>query len=125
MSSRASFSQIVTFATNPIRGNPAFVLRGAGGISDHALAMACAILGADVAAIVDEPSGGETPLRFFTPEGPHGGAGHATVAAAHTVLRDGSTRARSTTFRLPNGDSRAAYLEGDRIYVDFPAMPAN
>jgi predicted PhzF superfamily epimerase YddE/YHI9 len=125
MSSRASFSQIITFATGPLHGNPAFVLSGAKGISDRALAMACAILGADVAAVVGEPSGGETPLRFFTAEGPHGGAGHATVAAAHTVLRDASARARSIAFHLPNGDSRTAYLEDDRIYVDFPAMPAS
>jgi predicted PhzF superfamily epimerase YddE/YHI9 len=130
MSSRASFSQVVTFATDPLHGNPAFVLSGAGGVSDRALATACAILRADVVAVVGEPSGGATPLRFFTMNGPHAGAGHATLAAAHTVLRDGSalskgTTSRAITFHLANGDRRAAHLEGDRICVDFPAMPGS
>ena len=50
----------------------------------------------------------------------------ATLAAAHTVLRDGFAArngARSTMFHLANGDSLAAYLQGDRICVDFPIMP--
>ena len=130
MSSRVNFFQIVTFATDPLHGNPAFVLSGAAGLSDHALATACAILRADVAAVVGEPSGDGTSLRFFAPEGPHAGAGHATLAAAHTVLRDKSNAASgglscSITFYLPDGDSRTAHLEGDRICVDFPVMPAS
>jgi len=130
MPSLASLFQVVTFATDPLHGNPAFVLSGAGNASDHALAAACAILRADVVAVVGKPSGGETPLRFFTTEGPHAGAGHATLAAAHTVLRDGSTRGKaaargSVTFHLTNGDSRAVRVDGDRICVDFPTMPAS
>ena len=51
------------------------------------------------------------------------------MAAAHIVLRDGlaagkGAASRSVTFHLANGDSRAAHLEGERISVDFPAMPA-
>jgi len=130
MSSQANLFQVVTFATDPLHGNPAFVLSGVRDASDHALATACAILCADVVAVVGEPSGDTTPLRFFTASGPHAGAGHATLAAAHTVLRDGSAPAkgaalRSITFHLPNGDSRAARVEGERIYVDFPAMPGS
>ena len=130
MSSRANLFQVVTFATDPLHGNPAFVLSRAGDASDHVLATACAILRTDVVAVVGEPSGGETALRFFTTEGPHAGAGHATLAAAHTVLRDGSTRGKgaasgSVTFHLANGDSRAARIDGDRICVDFPTMPGS
>ncbi len=127
MSSRAHLFQVVTFATDPRQGNPAFVLSGARDASDHVLTTACTILRADIVAVVDEPSGGDTPLRFFTAEGPHAGAGHATFAAAHIVLRNGlaageGTAARSITFHLANGDSRTAQVEGDRISVDFPAM---
>lgn len=130
MSSRLKFFQVVTFAADPLHGNPAFVLADAREASDHALATACAILRADVVAVVGEPSGGDTPLRFFTPDGPHAGAGHATLAAAHTVLRDGSAvgrdaASRSVTFHQANGDRRAAHVEGDRVCVDFPSMPAN
>jgi predicted PhzF superfamily epimerase YddE/YHI9 len=87
-------------------------------------------LRADVVAVVGEPSGGDTPLRFFTTDGPHAGAGHATLAAAHTVLRDGfavgkGPAAHSITFHLSNGDSREAHVEGDRICVDFPTMPGS
>jgi predicted PhzF superfamily epimerase YddE/YHI9 len=130
MSSRANFFQVVTFATDPLHGNPAFVLSGAGDASDHALATACGILRADVVAVVGEPSEGDTPLRFFTTDGPHAGAGHATLAAAHTVLRDDSAvgkdaASRSITFHLANGDSRVAHLDGDRVCVDFPTMPGS
>jgi PhzF family phenazine biosynthesis protein len=130
MSSPAHLSQVVTFARDPLHGNPAFVLSGARDASDHALAAACAILRADVVAVVGESSGGDTPLRFFTTDGPHGGAGHATLAAAHTVLRDGfavgkGAAADAITFHLANGDSRAAHIEGDRICVDFPTMPGS
>jgi len=126
--SDAHFLQVVTFATDPLHGNPAFVLSGTRDASDRALAAACAILRADVVAVVGKPSGGDTPLRFFTAGGPHAGAGHATLAAAHAVLRDGAapgarTPARSITFHLANGDSRVARLEGERICIDFPAMP--
>jgi predicted PhzF superfamily epimerase YddE/YHI9 len=129
MSSRVKFFQVVTFAADALHGNPAFVLADARDASDHALATACAILRADVVAVVGEPSGGDTPLRFFTTDGPHPGAGHATLAAAHTVLRDGvvgqDAASRSVTFHQANGDRRAAHVEGDRICVDFPTMPAS
>ena len=70
MSSRVNFFQIVTFATDPLHGNPAFVLSGAAGLSDHALATACAILRADVAAVVGEPSGDGTSLSILRTRGP-------------------------------------------------------
>jgi PhzF family phenazine biosynthesis protein len=130
MSSRANLFQVVTFATDPLQGNPAFVLSGAGDASDGALASACSMLRADILAVVGEPSGGSTPLRFFTPDGPHAGAGHSTLAAAHTVLRDCAAAGkcagpRSVTFHLANGDSRAAHVEGDRISIEFPTMPGS
>jgi PhzF family phenazine biosynthesis protein len=129
MPSRANLFQVVTFARDPLHGNPAFVLSGAGDASDLALARACAVLRADVVAVVGEPSGGDIPLKFFTAEGPHAGAGHATLAAAHTVLRDGfaagkGAAAGAITFHLANGDRRTAHVEGERICIDFPAMPA-
>jgi predicted PhzF superfamily epimerase YddE/YHI9 len=47
MSARANLFQVVTFATDPLHGNPAYVLSGARGASDHVLATACAILRTD------------------------------------------------------------------------------
>ena len=130
MTSKANLFQVVTFATDPRHGNPAFVLSGARDASDRALTTACAILRTDVVAVLDEPSGMGTPLRFFTAAGPHAGAGHATLAAAHVVLRAEPAAGkgpppRSVIFHLANGDSRAAHIEGDRISIDFPAMPGS
>jgi predicted PhzF superfamily epimerase YddE/YHI9 len=124
MSSKANLFQVVTFARDPLHGNPAFVLSDAGNASDHVLMTACGMLRTDVIAVVGEASGADTPLKFFTPDGPHAGAGHATLAAAHTVLRNGAAP-RTVTFHLANGDRRAAYVEGDRICIDFPAMPGS
>jgi PhzF family phenazine biosynthesis protein len=121
MSQTANLFQIVTFATDPLHGNPAFVLSGARGASDDALISACTILKADVVAVLDEAAAEVTPLRFFTAQGAHGGAGHSTLAAAHVALRNGAERA-AVTFRTAAGD-RAAQIEGERIAVDFPVMP--
>jgi len=128
MPAQAKLFQVVTFATDPRRGNPAFVLSGVGDASDATLAAACAILGADVIAVIGTAAEGEVPLKFFTADGAHPGAGHATLAAAHAVLREitpGGQGAvpQAVTFRLANGDRRSAHAEGDRIYVDFPVMP--
>jgi predicted PhzF superfamily epimerase YddE/YHI9 len=122
MPARANLFQVVTFAVDPLQGNPAFVLSGAGNVSDKALAQACTMLRADVVAVVGEAKGGDASLKFFTKDGPHPGPGHSTLAAAHTVLR-GNGASPSVTFHLPNGDKRQARLEGERILVNFPVMP--
>jgi predicted PhzF superfamily epimerase YddE/YHI9 len=128
MLSRANLFQIVTFATDPMHGNPAFVLSGVRDASDYALASVCSMLCADVIAVVGEASDGVTPLRFYTAAGPHAGAGHATLAAAHTVLRNDFSgegpNLHATAFHLENGNNQTAHLEGDRICVDFPVMLA-
>lgn len=121
---RANLFQVVTFAADPLQGNPAFVLNGAGNASDRALMGACAMLRADVVAVVGERTGEDVTLRFFTKDGPHPGPGHSTLAAAHTVLRGANgSSASAVTFHLANGDKRRAQVEGDRILVDFPVMP--
>lgn len=121
MSSRANLYQVVTFATDALHGNPAFVLSGAGDASDEALMAACSILKTDVVAVLGEAQGDRTPLRFFTSKGSHGGAGHSTLAAAHVALNDGRSRG-AVTFHTSAGD-RPAHKEGERIAVDFPVMP--
>ena len=122
MPAQANLFQVVTFAADPLHGNPAFVLTGTGHASDKALTSACAMLRTDVVAVVGEAANGTVPLKFFTKDGPHPGPGHSTLAAAHTVLR-GRGAPRAVTFHLPNGDKRLAHVEGDHILVDFPVMP--
>jgi predicted PhzF superfamily epimerase YddE/YHI9 len=123
MPPRANLFQVVTFATDPLHGNPAFVLSGARGLSDAALMAACTILRTDVIAVLDDAADGITPLRFFTSSGAHGGAGHATLAAAHVALHDGTSQ-RTVVLHTANG-ARAAQREGERIAVEFPVMPGD
>jgi PhzF family phenazine biosynthesis protein len=121
---RADLFQVITFASDPHRGNPAFVLRDTGDASETVLARACDMLRADVLAVID----GEG-LRFFTSQGSHPGAGHATLAAAHVGLREGANangQAPDTvTFQLPGGGRRVVRRAGERIAVNFPLMPAS
>lgn len=124
MTRQANLHQVITFATDPLRGNPASVLSGVAAVPDADIAGLCGLLRPDVVAVVDDV-GDETPLRFFTAAGPHGGAGHATLAAAHLVLRGpGRPERRSVTFRLANGERRIASLRGDRIAIGFSVMAA-
>ena len=60
MPMRANLFQVVTFAADPLRGNPAFVLSGVGEASDRTLMGACAMLRADVVAVVGERHGIES-----------------------------------------------------------------
>jgi predicted PhzF superfamily epimerase YddE/YHI9 len=121
---RVDLFQIITFASDPHRGNPAFVLRDARDASETILASACDMLRTDVLAVIDGHA-----LRFFTPQGPHPGAGHATLAAAHVALREGANgngaAPGTVTFQLPGGDKRVARLAGGRIAIGFPLMPAS
>jgi predicted PhzF superfamily epimerase YddE/YHI9 len=126
MTMRARLFRVVTFSTDPGRGNPAFVLTDADGAGDHTLTAACAMLGADIIAVADAEAGGDVPLKFFTQAGPHPGAGHATLAAAHVVLLGGFEERNnkgSCLFRQVNGEVRPAWMDGPRIAVDFPVMP--
>jgi PhzF family phenazine biosynthesis protein len=121
---RADLFQITTFASDPRRGNPAFVLRDTGDASEAMLANACDMLRTDVLAVINGQA-----LRFFTSQGPHPGAGHATLAAAHVALREGANGngqvPETVTFQLPGGGTRVARRAGERIAINFPLMPAS
>jgi PhzF family phenazine biosynthesis protein len=124
---QAHLFRVVTYSAEPLNGNPAFVVTGAEGASERTMSATCAMLGADIVAFVGIPAKGEIPLKFFTPLGPHPGAGHATLAAAHVVLRDGFGMRKGPlecVFRQPNGEVRPARTERSRIAIDFPVMPA-
>src|SRR5690242_15986094 len=111
MAMEARLFRIVTFSTDPLCGNPACVLTDAEGASERVLAATCAMLGANIMAVVGAKANGEIPLKFFTPGGAHPGAGHATLAAAHVVLRGGFGTWKGKpqcNFRQPNGETRAA-----------------
>ena len=126
MAMKARLFRVVTFSADPWHGNPVFVLTDADGADGRALGETCAVLGADIIAVVGTEADGEFPLKFFTQAGPHPGAGHATLAAAHVVLHGGFDtveKRAGCVFRQANGETRPARVEASRIAVDFPAMP--
>jgi PhzF family phenazine biosynthesis protein len=120
---QARVHQVVTFASAPFRGNPAFVLSLPRAAPDSMLAAVAAELHEGVLAATWPAEGGRTALRFFTPDGPHAGAGHATLAAAHVVLARQAADAGTVAFLLADGTERIAARDGDRIAVPWPLMP--
>ena len=77
--------QVVTFAAEPFRGNPAFVV----GLEEDLPPELLRALGTQfsgVTAVLGPDQGEAVRLRFVTAAGPHPGAGHAAAAAAAIVL---------------------------------------
>ncbi len=120
---RVEVHQIVTFASEPFRGNPAFVLSLPQAARDAVLCAVAAELREGVLAAMWPIDGERTALRFFAPDGPHGGAGHAMHAAAHVELARRAADGASVAFVLADGTERTAVRAGDCIAVPWPLMP--
>lgn len=114
--------QIVTFATDPFRGNPAFVVTLDTPLPTAMLHRLCRHLNEIMIAVLAPEQGG-LGLRFVTPTGFHPGAGHATHAAAWVALNVLRPQATSMALHLDSGDDRSVRAEGDLISVDWPSMP--
>jgi predicted PhzF superfamily epimerase YddE/YHI9 len=117
---RARVHQVVTFAVEPFRGNPAFVLTLPRPATDAMLSAVAGELHEGVLAAI-WPQDGRMALRFYAPGGPHAGAGHATMAAAHVALAGSAQDA--VTFGVVAGGERSAQRRGERIEVPWPLMP--
>jgi predicted PhzF superfamily epimerase YddE/YHI9 len=115
--------QVVTFARHVFHGNPAFVATAnePPPDADAALSGLSELIGADVMAFILHPEADEPALSFYTPNGPHPGAGHATAAAAFITLVGANRDA--VAFRLPSGDDRQANHSPHGIAVRWPVMP--
>ncbi len=124
---RAGVHQVVTFATEPFRGNPAFVLSLESDVPDSVLQQAAAQLNESVLASLRPLGKGRTKLLFHSPSGRHGGAGHAMMAAAHVALGHGSGSGSggSVTFVLADASECVVSADGPHIAVPWPVMPAS
>jgi PhzF family phenazine biosynthesis protein len=125
---RAELHQVVTFATHPFHGNPAFVVTLPGAPEARTMQGVCDLLETKVVATLSSMSGEGFELRFFTPSGEHPGAGHAAMAAAHVafVARNGAGLAAkedALMFSLSDGGNRRAGLSKGLITVEWPTMP--
>jgi PhzF family phenazine biosynthesis protein len=120
---RAGIHQVVTFATEPFRGNPAFVLSLDRGVLDLTLQKVAEQLKEDVLASLQPAGTGRARLLFHTSSGRHSGAGHAMLAAAHVVLRGENTGDRRVVLTAPDGSECVVTEEDSRIAVPWPVMP--
>lgn len=120
---RAEIHQIVTFAEDVFRGNPAFVVSLPGEASDATLQALADQLGEAVLASLRPAEEGLSALHFHSPDGRHGGAGHAMMAAAHVGFEALPETATTLTFLMADGSRRQVRREGQRISVPWPLMP--
>jgi PhzF family phenazine biosynthesis protein len=121
---RIGLHQIITFATEPFRGNPAYVLTTDSRLADQTSVDLVDELKADVLAVLHPIAGSnQIELRFFTRQGAHPGAGHAALAAAFVALERNQQNGASVTFRLSDGSERVAAREDGRISFTWPLMP--
>lgn len=123
MSVTQRFSQIDAFTDRPFAGNPAAVCvlpapRDAGWMQQVASEMNLA----ETAFLVRRAEGYD--LRWFTPAAEVDLCGHATLASAHLLWEEGHLhRAEAATFHTRSG-VLSAKRQGDMIWLDFPATPA-
>lgn len=122
---RAAVHQVVTFASDPFRGNPAFVLSLEQEVPDAILQRVAGQLNEGVLGSLRPTGEGRASLLFHTRAGRHPGAGHAMMAAAHVELgRNAGTR-DSAVLVLSDASERVVSREGERIAVPWPIMPAS
>jgi predicted PhzF superfamily epimerase YddE/YHI9 len=118
---RAGVHQVVTFATEIFGGNPAFVVTLEGEVRDDVLQNVASQLKEPVLASLRATGSGRAQLLFHTPEGRHGGAGHAMLAAAHVAL--GGEGGEQFVFEFADGSECVVRRAGSRIEVPWPVMP--
>ncbi|MCB1489533.1 MAG: PhzF family phenazine biosynthesis protein [Bauldia sp.] len=118
---QAAIHQIVTFASEPFRGNPAFVLSVENPVPDSIIGQVADQLREGVLSCLRRLDDDRVLLTFHSRTGRHSGAGHSAAAAAHVLLVEtGATRG---TFVLDDGSERIVTRDGTRISVPWPLMP--
>ena len=112
-------TQVVTFAAEPFRGNPAFVVSLERDTPSELLQAVAAQLGDGVVAVLGPQDGDAIRLRFVTATGPHPGAGHAAAAAAAVLLEGRS----SADVAFEDGTRRRFWRDDEHVVVPWPPMP--
>lgn len=70
------------------------------------------------------PDDGGYGIRWFTPRFEIGLAGHPTLAAAWVVLNVVDPRGSAVRFTSKDGEVLNVRRDGERLHMDFPAIPA-
>jgi PhzF family phenazine biosynthesis protein len=114
--------QVVTFASDPFGGNPAFVVTLDAPRPAPILQTLCRHLQETVLAVL-RTDGDAVRVSYFTPEGRHSGPGHSTHAAAWVALNRLRPGAAAIDLMLDDGGRRTVRREDGRLAVDWPVMP--
>lgn len=118
---RLPIFQIDAFALRPFEGNPAAVVPLPHWLDDRTLqAIAQENNLSETVFFVPEEEGYR--IRWFTPVTEMDLCGHATLAAAHVILREPEGALSRVDFRSQSGPLTVT-REGDRLVLDFPSRP--
>jgi PhzF family phenazine biosynthesis protein len=121
--------QVDAFTDQPFRGNPAAVCLLDREVDDGWMQAVAEEMNLSETAFVGQRSdrnGGsaDLPLRWFTPRAEVDLCGHATLASAHALWREGDVPADAELrFATRSGVLTASQVDGG-IQLDFPATPA-
>ncbi len=115
--------QVDAFASRVFAGNPAVVCCLDGWLDDEVLTSIAAEHNISTTAfLVARDEGFE--IRYFSGAGELGLVGHASLAAAHIVLRVLHPKIASASLRRRNGILRIFRLDGDLLAIQLPAAAA-
>ena len=131
---RLPLFQVDAFSREAFRGNPAAVVPLATPLPAEVMqAIAAENNLSETAFVVTGGAGGDGdapfPLRWFTPVAEVDLCGHATLATAWVLFREGLARGRSVRFHSASGplathrETDAAFRPDERLWLDFPARP--
>jgi PhzF family phenazine biosynthesis protein len=116
--------QVDAFTDQPFKGNPAAVCLLDREPDDGWMQAVAAEMNLSETAFVGaEARDGALPLRWFTPAAEVALCGHATLASAHVLWREGELPAGSEIRFGTRSGVLIAREEGDEIQLDFPATP--
>ncbi len=117
--------QVDAFADRPFAGNPAAVCILDRDPSDQWMQTVASEMNlSETAFVIPTNEANRFHLRWFTPATEVDLCGHATLAAAHTLIEQSRVDTNSPIrFQTRSGELRCTRTES-RITLDFPAMPA-
>src|SRR5688572_7580080 len=119
-----SLTWIDAFADRPFGGNPAAVCVVDAPLPDAWMQALAAELGISETAFVAPDGAGGFHLRWFTPTVEVPLCGHATLASAHALWESGVLAAGVPARFATKSGTLTATTDGERIALDFPAVPA-
>src|SRR5690349_16293270 len=115
--------QIDAFASHVFAGNPALVCCLDDWPDDGLLRAITMEHNAPVVAFLVD-SGQRFEIRYFTPMGELGLVGHASLAAAHVVLRILRPDLPEATLDRRSGTLKVSRLSGALLAITLPVLPA-